>query len=198
MLICSVIVAHQVGRPQCPGEGFCDLSCPPLSCRMPCHLEPRWLPAGRGPEQGTRTSAQRSASGPRTGQSPRSPQRASSRFAVDHLRISRQSGVRAADSSSARLALFLSATPTQHGGGKSLAINDSAVLGSGARKASEIVRLTLRTLRCSNPSIADMVCKPTHDAKANREFAPSDKQAQANKNTSAGSPIASTVFSEIP
>ena len=44
MSICTVIVAHQVGRRRCPGEGFGDLLRQPLCCRMPGHLEPQQLP----------------------------------------------------------------------------------------------------------------------------------------------------------
>ena len=44
MPICTVIVAHQIGRRRCPGEGLGDLSRQPLGCRMPRHLEPQQLP----------------------------------------------------------------------------------------------------------------------------------------------------------
>ena len=45
MSIGTVIVAHQVGRRRCPGEGLGDLLRQPLCCRMPGHLEPQQLPS---------------------------------------------------------------------------------------------------------------------------------------------------------
>src|SRR5438477_5795866 len=65
MSVGFVIVAHQIGRRRCPGEGLGYLSGQPLRCRMSRHLEPQQLPAAE-PEM--QTSAQRSGSEPHTDQ----------------------------------------------------------------------------------------------------------------------------------
>ena len=44
MSVGTVIVAYQVGRRRCPGEGLGDLSGQPLGRRMSCYLEPQQLP----------------------------------------------------------------------------------------------------------------------------------------------------------
>ena len=43
MSIGSVIIAHQIGRRRCPGEGLSDLSGQPLGCRMSRDLKPQQL-----------------------------------------------------------------------------------------------------------------------------------------------------------
>jgi hypothetical protein len=40
MSIGSIIIAHQIGRRRCPGEGLSDLSGQPLGCRMSRDLKP--------------------------------------------------------------------------------------------------------------------------------------------------------------
>ena len=43
MSIGSIIVAHQIGRRRCPGEGLSDLAGQPLGCRMSRDLKPQQL-----------------------------------------------------------------------------------------------------------------------------------------------------------